>query len=80
MHDLRSRLTHRIQLSTDGHDAYLEAVEAAFGRDIDYARKVMVTHGPVERKSAVVQVISGSPDSLHVGTSYADRFNATRLR
>lgn len=77
MHDLRSRLKHRIQLSTDGHDAYLEAVEAAFGNDIDYGRKVVLTSKITGRSSAVIQVISGSPDHSLVGTSYVERFNAT---
>lgn len=77
MHDLRARLHHRIQLSTDGHDAYLEAVEVAFGRDIDYARKVVLTDRLTNRKSAIVQVISGHPDPHHIGTSYVERFNAT---
>lgn len=77
MHDLRSRLRHRIQLSTDGHDAYLEAVEAAFGKDIDYARKVVLTDRITNRKTTVVQVISGTPDPEHIGTSFVERFNAT---
>ena len=37
MDDLRSRLANRVQLTTDGHKPYLEAVEGAFGGDIDYA-------------------------------------------
>lgn len=37
MHDLAARLTHRVQLTTDGHKAYLEAVESAFNLDVDYA-------------------------------------------
>lgn len=77
MHDLRSRVNHRIQLSTDGHDAYLEAVEAGFGRDIDYARTVVFTDRLTDRKSSVIQVISGNPDPQHIGTSYVERFNAT---
>ena len=61
MHDLRSRLRHRIQLSTDGHDSYLDAVEAAFGKYIDYARTVVLTDRISGRKSTAVQVISGNP-------------------
>jgi len=38
MDDLRSRLANRVQLTTDGHKAYLEAVEGAFGGDVDYAQ------------------------------------------
>ena len=37
MDDLRSRLANRVQLTSDGHKAYLEAVEGAFGGDVDYA-------------------------------------------
>ncbi|MBS0234521.1 MAG: IS1 family transposase [Proteobacteria bacterium] len=77
MHDLRGRLRNRIQLSTDGHDAYLAAVEAAFGKDIDYARKVVFTDRITNRPSAVIQVISGSPDRELVGTSHVERFNGT---
>ncbi|MBS0234848.1 MAG: IS1 family transposase [Proteobacteria bacterium] len=77
MHDLRGRLKNRIQLSTDGHDAYLEAVEAAFGKDIDYARKVVLINKISGRSSTVIQVISGSPDHDLAGTSYVERFNAT---
>ena len=38
MDDLRARLSNRVQLTTDGHKAYLEAVEGAFGGDVDYAQ------------------------------------------
>lgn len=77
MDDLKSRLKHRIQLSTDGHDAYLEAVEHSFGKDIDYARKVRLTDPVTKRSWHVVQVVSGNPDPAHIGTSYVERFNAT---
>lgn len=40
MDDLRSRLANRVQLTTDGHKAYLEPVERAFGGDVDYAQLV----------------------------------------
>ncbi len=42
MDDLRSRLANRVQLTSDGHRAYLEAVEGAFGGDIDYAQLVKI--------------------------------------
>ena len=42
MHDLADRLSNRVQLTTDGHRPYLEAVESAFGEDIDYARLVKI--------------------------------------
>jgi len=44
MDGLRSRLGHRVQLATDGHKAYLEAVEGAFGGVIDYAQLIKL-HG-----------------------------------
>ena len=42
MHDLAERLSHRVQLTTDGHKPYLEAVESAFGTEIDYAMLVKI--------------------------------------
>jgi len=73
MDDLRNRLANRVQLTTDGHKAYLEAVEEAFGADVDYAQLVKLygepeNKGP-ERKyspsvctSAKKQHVMGSPD------------------
>lgn len=43
--DLAGRLAHRVQLSTDGHKPYLQAVEDAFGKEIDYARLVKIYGG-----------------------------------
>ena len=51
MDDLRSRLANRVQLTTDGHRAYLEAVEGAFGGDVDYAQLVKV-YGPASGPEA----------------------------
>lgn len=42
MHDLAGGLTHRVQLTTDGHSAYLSAVEDAFGSEIDFAQLVKI--------------------------------------
>jgi hypothetical protein len=53
MDDLASRLANRIQLTSDGHKAYLEAVEGAFGADIDYAMLVKI-YGPRRRAPRVV--------------------------
>lgn len=84
MDDLRSRLANRIQLTTDGHKAYLEAVEGAFGGDIDYAMLVKVygaapegekRYSPAECIGAVKHRIEGKPDPKHVSTSYAERNN-----
>jgi len=84
MDDLASRLANRVQLTTDGHKAYLEAVEGAFGSDIDYAMLVKLygpsadgprRYSPAECIGAVKTPIEGSPDPNHVSTSYAERNN-----
>ena len=88
--DLASRLANRVQLTTDGHKPYLEAVEGAFGCDIDYAMliKMYGNEGqgvtPSERKYSPAQcsgsrreVITGAPDVKHVSTSYVERQNLT---
>jgi len=85
MDDLRSRLANRVQLTSDGHKAYLEAVEGAFGADVDYAQLVKL-HGaasesakgrysPAECIGAHKQPIEGDPDPKHISTSYAERSN-----
>ncbi len=85
--DLRSRLAGRIQLTSDGHKAYLEAVEGAFGGDIDYAilHKVYGA-SPENRRASTRQLnalelqkhrIEGDPDEKHVSTSYVERSNLT---
>jgi IS1 family transposase len=88
MQDLAGRLAHRVQLTTDGHKAYLEAVEAAFGADIDFAQLVKI-YGPAsnqgpERKyspenfcGTKVSVVSGDPDAEKISTSYVERQNLT---
>jgi IS1 family transposase len=82
MQDLRSRLSTRVQLTTDGHKAYLRAVENTFGDDVDYAMLVKLygsAHGPKGRYSpaecigAIKQPITG--ESAHVGTSFVERSN-----
>jgi IS1 family transposase len=85
--DLADRLANRVQLTTDGHKVYLEAVERAFGGDIDYA--MLVKHygegpqsperkySPVEFVSAEKKAITGRPDMAHVSTSYVERQNLT---
>ncbi len=87
MHDLAERLANRVQLTTDGHRAYLSAVEDAFGANIDYAmlQKIYgnVPESPETRYSPAVcmgarkAVISGTPSSNHISTSYAERQNLT---
>jgi IS1 family transposase len=85
MMDLASRLKGRIQLTTDGHKAYLSAVEDAFGRDIDYAMLVKIygeatkeeqrRYSPAVCTGAEPQAITGKPDPEHISTSYVERQN-----
>jgi IS1 family transposase len=87
MDDLRSRLANRVQLTSDGHKPYLEAVEGAFGGDIDYAvlQKIYGTapesargrYSPAECIGAKKERIEGSPDPAHISTSYVERQNLT---
>jgi IS1 family transposase len=88
MDDLCSRLTHRVQLTTDGHKAYLEAVEGAFGGDVDYAMLVKLYGEPAEKGperkyspsvclGARKRRIEGNPDPAYVSTSHAERHNLT---
>jgi IS1 family transposase len=86
-HDLKDRLAHRVQLTTDGHKAYLSAVEDAFGADIDYAMLVkiygnVIEGGEVRYSPAICMgarktVINGTPDRTHISTSFAERQNLT---
>lgn len=52
MDDLRDRLANRVQLTTDGHKAYLEAVEGAFGGDVDYAPMLVKMYGDQDGKTS----------------------------
>ena len=83
MDDLRSRLANRVQLSTDGHAAYLEAVEGAFGGDVDYAQLIKI-YGKDEESGDVVRtekvLVSGAPNMEAVCTSFVERSNlSTRM-
>jgi len=84
MTDLASRLTHRIQLTTDGHHAYLNAVDEAFDREIDYAMLVKQygttpeaekRYSPPVCLSAEKTELRGRPDPQHISTSYVERQN-----
>lgn len=86
MDDLRSRLANRVQLTTDKHNAYLEAVEGAFGGDVDYAQLVKLygassapagRYSPAECIGIRKKRIEGNPDVGHVSTSYVERQNLT---
>ncbi len=86
--DLAARLANRVQLTTDGHKAYLEAVESAFGSNVDYAMLVKLYGEPTgkqtERKyspgdcnGTIKGTVSGNPDQKHISTSFVERQNLT---
>ena len=87
MLDLAGRLAHRAQITTDGHRVYLEAVEHAFGSDVDYAvlQKLYGNasvedqrrYSPPRVRGVFQEVIKGSPDPRHVSTSFVERYNWT---
>jgi IS1 family transposase len=83
--DLASRLASRVQLTTDGHKPYLEAVEAAFGCEIDYAQLIKiygkpqeeVRYSPAECLGVECRTVAGNPDEKHISTSFVERQNLT---
>lgn len=84
--DLASRLANRVQLTSDGHGPYLQAVEEAFGADIDYAMLVKIygeptgglgRYSPGECVGAEKRRVEGRPDPEHISTSYVERQNLT---
>src|SRR5712691_6434814 len=87
MEDCASRIKNRVQITTDGHKAYLEAVEDAFGADVDYAQLQKIYGAPTDAEmrryspaqciGADMKVVSGDPDPKHVSTSYVERHNLT---
>lgn len=87
MDDLRARLANRVQLTTDGHKAYLTAVEEAFGADVDYAQLVKIygsvtdnmagRYSPPPCIGAKKQPVTGSPNMRDVSTSHVERQNLT---
>ena len=86
LQNLAGRLAHRVQLTSDGHKCYLQAVEDAFGGDIDYA--MLVKHygnapegqrrySPAVCTGATRMRVTGDPDDAHISTSYVERQNLT---
>lgn len=81
--DLSSWLAHRFQLTTAGLEAYLEAVQGAFGCDVDFAMLVKlygstqedVRYGPAECIGTERKVVSGKPTPEQISTSYVERQN-----
>lgn len=87
MEDCASRIRGRVRLTTDGHKAYLEAVEGAFGMDVDFATLQKIYGAPTDADQrryspakcigADMKVMSGDPDPKHVSTSFVERQNLT---
>jgi len=88
MQDVASRLTNRVQLTTDGHHAYLYAVEDAFHRDVDYAQLVKIYgedsqaqaehhYGPPKCLGTKREARIGRPDPDHISTSFVEKHNQT---
>lgn len=84
MQDCANRIANRVQITTDGHRAYLEAVENAFGADIDYAQLQKIYGASMENETRYsparcigcdMKVVSGNPDPKHVSTSFVERQN-----
>jgi IS1 family transposase len=81
--DLKDRLASRIQLTTDGLRVYLDAVEGAFGADVDYAQLVKIygasqeetRYSPAECIGCETKRVQGNPDPDHISTSYVERQN-----
>lgn len=87
MLDLASRLKNCVQLTTDGHKVYLNAVENAFGSEIDYAMLVKVygkgsqederRYSPAVCTGAELVHVAGEPEVKHISTSFVERQNLT---
>jgi IS1 family transposase len=89
MSDLASRLRHRVQLTTDGHQAYLMAVRGAFQGEVDYAQLIKVygstsdnkkperRYSPAVCLEAIPHHVSGDPDPEYISTSHVERLNLT---
>ena len=86
MDDIAQRLANRIQLTSDGHSAYLDAVKGAFGNKIDYAALIKIygaspegekRYSPVECIGCRQEPITGDPDPKHISTSFVERQNLT---
>ena len=84
--DIKDRLANRVQLTTDGHEMYLWAVEDAFGSEIDFVQLVKLyraepetekRYSPASFIAAEKRAIQGNPDPKHFSTSYIERQNLT---
>lgn len=86
MKDLSSRLKDKVQLTTDGHRMYLDAVENTFGSEVDFSQLIKIygsnpesetRYSPAECIGIEKNNIQGNPDPEHVSTSYVERQNLT---
>ncbi len=88
MHDVASRLANKVQLTTDGFKAYLEAVENAFDGEIDFAQLVKLygsldggmndkRYSPAEYTGQIKKAVTGNPREKFISTSYVERQNLT---
>lgn len=86
MNDCAKRIRGRVQITTDGHKVYLDAVEDAFGADVDYAmlqklygavEEPDTRYSPAQCIGCDMKTVSGNPDPKHVSTSYVERQNLT---
>lgn len=86
MVDLADRLANRVQLTSDGHKVYINAVEAAFAGDVDYSQLVKIygatpggegKYSPGECCGTKKERVNGHPDRKHVSTSFVERQNLT---
>lgn len=84
INDLARRLSSRVQLTSDGLRAYLDAVEGAFGADVDFAQLIKLygsapeghrRYSPAERTGAIKTPVTGNPDPKHISTAYSERQN-----
>jgi IS1 family transposase len=84
--DLSGRLANRVQVTSDGHRAYLEAVEAGFGADVDYAQLIKLygevphpkgRYSPAQIQGSKTYCCTGKPDPRHISTSFVERQNLT---
>src|ERR1700678_921382 len=84
--DLASRLSNRVQITTDGHRPYIEAIDTAFGSEVDYSILQKLYGSPQEHDTRYsparcigidVRPVSGNPDPKHISTSYVERHNWT---
>ncbi|HEY2382441.1 MAG TPA: IS1 family transposase [Terriglobia bacterium] len=83
--DLAARLKNRVQITSDGHRAYLVAIESVFGADVDYAQLIKIygasqkedetRYSPATCIGIETKIITGDPDMDHVSTSYIERSN-----